>query len=87
MDDVYELPKSETQLAEERMAAVERQLQKNVPRGVKRFILCPYCGSWNFPHREFCCDLLRKAVVAVLVADRALKAAAAGEKVANGHIN
>ncbi len=74
------MQKSETQLAEERMASVERQIHKHVPAGVKHSILCPYCGAWNFPHQPLCCDLLRKAVVTVLVADRAIAAAKAGEK-------
>ena len=74
-------PPAETQLAEERMAAVERQIHKFVPKGVTRRILCPYCGTWNSPKgRTFCCELLRHAVVTVLVADRALAQAAAAEK-------
>ena len=81
MSDLAEMPKSETQLAEERMLAVERQLHKHLPQGVRRNILCPYCGSWNMPEsRTFCCELLRFAVVTVLVADRALKQAAAAER-------
>jgi hypothetical protein len=81
MAEISELPKSETQLAEDRMEAVERQLHRNLPPGVKRNILCPYCGAWNFPSgRTFCCELLRFAVVTILVADRALTQAAAAEK-------
>ena len=81
MNEIKELSKSETQLAEERMAAVERQVHKYVPKGVVRRILCPYCGTWNTRKGEtFCCDLLRRAIVTVLVADRALKQAAAAEK-------
>ena len=81
MSELAEMPKSETQLAEERMAAVERQLHKHLPQGVRRNLLCPYCGSWNMPaSRTFCCELMRFAVVTVLVADRALKQAAAADK-------
>jgi hypothetical protein len=81
MNNVAELPKSETQLAEERMEAVERQLHKHLPQGVRRNLLCPYCGSWNLPEsRTFCCELLRFAVVTVLVADRAIKQASAAER-------
>jgi hypothetical protein len=76
-----EMSKSETQIAEGRMAAVERQLHKHIPPGIRRSILCPYCGYWNFPEsRTFCCELLRFAVVTVLVADRALKTAQAQER-------
>ena len=71
---------SETKLAEERMSAVERQLHRQLPIGIRRNILCPYCSTWNLPHTPFCCELLRFAVVSVLVADRALKQAAAAEK-------
>jgi hypothetical protein len=81
---VQELPSDaaqETRLAEKRMLAVERQLHKHLPHGIRRNILCPYCGMWNMPEsRTFCCELLRFAVVTVLVADRALKQASAAEK-------
>lgn len=78
---IEELPKSETLMAEERMASVERQLHKHLPRGIRRNLLCPYCGSWNLPSsRTFCCELMRFAVVTVLVADRALRQATAYEK-------
>jgi hypothetical protein len=80
MGELAELPKSETQLAEERMIAVERQVHKSVPPGVKHTILCPYCGNWNFPHTSLCCELLRFAVTTILVADRAIKTAQAGER-------
>lgn len=81
MSEIAEMPKSETQIAEERMASVERQLHKHLPLGIRRNILCPYCRCWNFPEgRTFCCELLRFAVVTVLVADRAIKAAQAGER-------
>jgi hypothetical protein len=84
MADLAELPKSETQLAADRMAAVERQLHKYVPQGVMRRILCPYCGTWNSPKgRTFCCQTLRHAIVTVLVADRALKQAATAERSMN----
>ena len=73
MAELAELPKSETQLAEERMAAVERQIHKHVPKGIRHSILCPYCGTWNFPHTPLCCELLRFAVVSILVADRAIQ--------------
>ena len=82
MDEVIEFPKSEAQLAAERMRAVERQIHRYVPPGVRRSIRCPYCNALNFhePGGLFCCDTLRHAVVTVLVADRALAAAEAGEK-------
>jgi uncharacterized OB-fold protein len=80
MGELVELPKSETQIAEERMAAVERQVHKVLPAGSTRAILCPYCGSWNFPHQSFCCETLRFAVVTICVADRALKTAQANER-------
>ena len=81
MSEQVQSPEDEMILAEERMAAVERQIHKHVPKGVMRRILCPYCGTWNSPKgRVFCCELLRKAVVTVLVADRALAQAAAAEK-------
>ena len=81
MDEVIEFPKSEAQLAAERMRAVERQIHRYVPPGVRRSIRCPYCNALNFhePGGLFCCDTLRHAVVTVLVADRALAAAEAGE--------
>jgi len=67
-------------IAEERMLAVERQVHALVPKGAERVIMCPYCQSENLPHVPFCCETLRHAVVTVLVADRALKQAAAAEK-------
>ena len=70
----------EEELAAERVASVERQLHKHVPPGVRRNLLCPYCGSWNFPHTSMCCDLMRKAVIAVLMSDRLLKNAEIAEK-------
>lgn len=74
--------KTEQQLAEERMQSVERQIHKYIPANVRRSIRCPYCGGLNFhePGVLLCCDLLRKAIVTVLVADRALAAAQAGER-------
>jgi uncharacterized OB-fold protein len=83
MNDPIQLPKPESVLAEENMASVERQIHKTVPRGTRHNILCPYCGRWNFPHRELCCDLLRQAVIAVLLGDRMMKTAEAGEKAMN----
>jgi hypothetical protein len=67
-------------IAEERMLAVERQVHALVPKGAERVIMCPYCQSENLPHVPFCCETLRHAVVTILVADRALKQAAAAEK-------
>ena len=81
MTNVIEFPKSEEELATERMAAVERQVHKIVPKGYPVRILCPYCGTWNSPKgRTFCCQTLRHAIVTVLVADRALKQAAVAER-------
>jgi hypothetical protein len=70
MNEAIELPKSEEQLAEERMASVERQIHEKLKPGQTRCILCPYCDQFNFPHRQFCCELLRDAVLAVLMVDR-----------------
>ena len=70
---------NEDDLAAKRMETVERQIRAKCRAGYKR-ILCPYCGHWNKRGREFCCDLLRKAVVAVLLGDRALETAEAGER-------
>lgn len=71
----------EDQTAKERMDAVERQVHKHIPKGVRRSILCPYCGKWNFHDGSIlCCDLLRKAILAVLIADRMMDVARAGEK-------
>lgn len=70
-------------LAEERMVTVERQIHAPLVPGTERVILCPYCGSDNLPHVPFCCDTLRKAVIAVLMADRMMKNAQAAEKAAN----
>lgn len=82
MDEVIEFPKSEAQLAAERMRSVERQIHRKLPAGLRRSIICPYCGALNYhePGGLFCCDTLRMAVVTVLVSDRALKAAEAGER-------
>ena len=82
MSELTELPLSETQLAEKRMASVERQIHAKMPKGIIKRILCPYCGTWNVHEKGklLCCDTLRQAVIAVLVADRALAAAEAGEK-------
>ena len=82
MSELTELPLSETQLAEKRMASVERQINAKMPKGIIKRILCPYCGTWNVHEKGklLCCDTLRQAVIAVLVADRALAAAEAGEK-------
>ena len=81
MGEIVEFPKTDEELAVERMAAVERQLHKIVPKGYPIRILCPYCGTWNSRKgRTFCCQTLRHAIVTVLVADRALKQAEAAEK-------
>ena len=80
MGELKTLPKSETQIAEKRMAAVERQVHRQRAPGSKLAILCPYCGSWNFPHQSFCCETLRLAIVTICVADRALKTAQANER-------
>lgn len=62
---------TEEELARERMAEVERQLHMPLPAAVHRNILCPYCGCLNLAvTRKLCCDLLRKAVIAILSADR-----------------
>lgn len=82
MSDVSVMPKSETQIAEERMAAVERQVHKACREGA-RPLLCPYCGAWNMPKAKLCCEWMRLAVTTVLVADRALKQAEAAERAAN----
>ena len=71
--------KSEDQLGAERIASVERQVHASCKPGYKR-ILCPYCGHWNKRGSELCCEMLRKAIVAVLLADRALAVAEAGER-------
>ena len=79
--DMALLPeRTDAQIAADRMASVERQLHQKIPPGIPRSILCPYCSSWNFPHRQFCCDTLRQAVVTVLMCDRALKVAEAAER-------
>lgn len=83
MNDLTELPESETQLAEKRMDAVERQIHAPLAAGLTRRILCPYCLHWNFPHRKFCCELMRKAVVTVLMADRMLRQAEIAERAAS----
>ena len=76
-----ECVQDDTQLAVQRMESVERQLHKYLPKGIRRNLLCPYCSKWNFPEsRTFCCELLRFAVVTVLVADRAMRQAEAAEK-------
>jgi len=74
----------ESALAEERMASVERQLHKHVPKGIAHMILCPYCSTWNHPRtRKFCCDLLRKAIIAVLSADKLKHNAEIAERAMN----
>ena len=85
MGEFTELPKSDTQLAEERMAAVERQIHAHVPQGVRRQLRCPYCGTLNMHQtgKLMCCDLLRKAVIAVLVADRLENTLKAAERHGN----
>lgn len=81
MPEVSSSSTQETKLAEERLLSIERQLHKSVPKGVQRNIICPYCGRMNFQRkRTFCCELLRFAVVTVLVADRAMRQAEAAEK-------
>ena len=75
---------SEEELAAQRIASVERQLHKIVPKGFPIRILCPYCGTWNSRKGgTFCCELLRRAVVTVLTCDRMLRDAQAAEKVMN----
>lgn len=84
MDNVTEIPKSETQLAEERVKAVERQINRHLPPGCRASILCPYCGTWNFNDgKGFCCDLLRRAVLAVMMGKRAMKMQEAAERANN----
>jgi hypothetical protein len=48
-----------------------------------RILVCPYCNSDNLPHVPFCCDLMRKAVLAVLMGDRMMKQAQAAERAQN----
>lgn len=76
---ITEMPKSETQLGAECMASVERQIEAHVPAGVRRTIICPFCGHLNIraPGTLLCCDDLRKAMIAVLMGKRALKIAEA----------
>ena len=80
MNDPIELPKSEEQLAQERLESVVRQLNEPLRPDQKRVILCPYCDRFNFAHRELCCDLLRQAILAVLIGERMMKTAEAGER-------
>jgi hypothetical protein len=35
-----------------------------------RTILCPYCDSFNVDGQNLCCDMLRKAVVVILMGRR-----------------
>ena len=48
-------------------------------------VRCPYCGTLNMhqPGKLLCCDLLRKAVIAVLVADRLENTLKAAERHGN----
>lgn len=77
-DDMPE--KTEEQLAHDRLIRVQNQIfAKHC-----LMILCPYCGKANFKRkRTFCCDTLRKAVIAILSGQRALAIAAAEERAAN----
>ena len=44
-------------------------------------IFCPYCSGISFKlPRTFCCDTMRRAVIAILSGQRALKTAEAAEK-------
>jgi hypothetical protein len=72
MDDLIEEMRGK-----HRMRLVEMQiLSDNCEK-----VVCPFCKEENLKaERRFCCDLLRKAVVAVLAGQRALKTAAAAEK-------
>lgn len=74
---------SEEVLAQRRLERVQDQITRKLPTGVTRRILCPYCGSWNEPHEMLCCDTLRKAVIAVVSGQRALRIAEAAERAAN----
>ena len=68
-------------LAEEKVLFIERQIRQPSIPGIERTIVCPYCGETNVHDEKLlCCDLLRKAIVMILVGDRALAAAEAGEK-------
>jgi len=75
-----EAAKNEEQIAHERLMLVQDQL--NGPQ-TQRFgkILCPYCGHWNFKRtRTLCCDTLRKAIIAILSGERALRIAEAQQR-------
>lgn len=71
---------AEAKIAYERLMLVQDQMLKKVPTGYKQKILCPYCGHWNMKGKPFCCDTLRKAVIAILSGRRALAIAAAQER-------
>lgn len=80
MSKTLEMPKSETQDGADKMAYVERQVLGRHARGCTITILCPWCSKLNLQGQLLCCDDLRKAVIAVLMGDRAMKIAeAAGQ--------
>jgi hypothetical protein len=70
----------EEQLATERLMLVQDQIFKKLPLHMKRKILCPNCGHWNVKGNELCCHTLRKAVIAILSAARAMKTSEAAER-------
>ena len=56
--------------SEDKIANVEKQLRairRNPIPGVLDVIHCPYCGDENTEGQELCCNLLRKAMAAVVI--------------------
>jgi hypothetical protein len=71
---------TDDKLAYQRLMLVQDQITRKRKAGFKRKILCPYCGHWNVRGNEFCCDILRRAVICILSARRALAIAEAEER-------
>ena len=75
MSKTLEMQKSETQIGAEKMASVESQINAHHPPGCTITILCPFCGVLNLQGQLLCCEIMRKAVIAVMMGKRAIKMA------------
>jgi hypothetical protein len=63
--------------ARQRLFMVKEQIDS--AHAGKFDIACPYCQAFNTPGKEFCCDLLRKAVITILMGRRQGMIEAAGK--------
>ena len=53
-----------------RLKLVKDQIEAETPVGEIKVIDCPYCHLKNYEGNSFCCDTLRRAVLAIMMGKR-----------------